>query len=192
MGKYKIYHIPDYVYKDGSVGKIGVSCNLNRRIRSNNKSSFRPFKFWEILEEHDDIIKVSHREIELQKKYTYTVDTILYCDFVNSTNQSKGGYAQSLKDKMKGLNKVTSEQKSKAGVIGGRSRASSITFEELSNAGKGNRNLKDYQVNWLRDQYKRKVDLFGEKITYVRLKNLIPMGYTAIANIITYRTYTEV
>ena len=75
---YYIYHIPEYVYSDGSIGKIGVSYRLTRRMKENLKKSLKEFTKWEVLEEHTDIYKVSDREIELQKEYQYKVDVIPY------------------------------------------------------------------------------------------------------------------
>lgn len=138
MAKYKIYHIPDYVYKNGNVGKVGLTeQELDRRMQANLKKSLKPFTFWELLEEHDDKYTASMRELELQREYDYEVDDIPYHKSVRKEKvQSKGGKAQSLEDKLKGFNKVTSEQKSKAGKIGGKIRAAQMTFEELSYAGK--------------------------------------------------------
>ena len=93
---YTIYHIPEFVYSDGSIGKIGVSYKLNRRIKANLKKSLEGFTNWEVLEEHTDIYKVSDREIELQREYGYKVDTILYWKMLlNVTKEgcSKGGKA---------------------------------------------------------------------------------------------------
>ena len=75
---YTIYHIPDYVYKDGSVGKIGVTHKLKDRLYSNKRSSLQGFTNWEVLEEHTCKYKVSDREIEFQKEYGYKVDCIPY------------------------------------------------------------------------------------------------------------------
>ena len=77
--EYKIYHIPGV--------KIGVSVNPIRRMRRQNNQPY------EILETHTDIIKVSEREIELQKEYGYKIDTIPYYIFVNGKNQVLGGFA---------------------------------------------------------------------------------------------------
>jgi hypothetical protein len=70
MKKYYIYHIPNYIHKDGSTGKIGASTEPPRRV---NRQGYEGF---EILETHTDIFKVSEREIELQKQYGYPVDSV--------------------------------------------------------------------------------------------------------------------
>ena len=72
MKTYYIYHIPDFVHKDGSIGKIGCTMNPNKRPLDQGYSE------WEILEEHSDVYIVSNREIELQKQYDYPVDTVPY------------------------------------------------------------------------------------------------------------------
>ena len=67
-----IYHIPTFVWKDGSIGKIGVSINPKTRVKNQGYSDF------ETLETHTDIFEVSKRELELQKQYGYKVDNSYY------------------------------------------------------------------------------------------------------------------
>ena len=67
---YFIYHIPGI--------KIGCTSDLQTRMREQG------FTEWEILEEHNDIIEVSNREIQLQKDYGYKVDTIPYWQAVKN------------------------------------------------------------------------------------------------------------
>ena len=69
---YSIYHIPTFVHKDGSIGKIGCTKNIKRRLQQQGYQSF------EILETHDCIDSVSVREQELQKEYGYKVDIVPY------------------------------------------------------------------------------------------------------------------
>ena len=91
---YTIYHIPKYVYSDGSIGKIGVSYRLTSRMKENLKKSVEGFTNWEVLEEHKDVYKVSDREIELQKQYGYKVDTTPYwktLEVATYGGSSKGG-----------------------------------------------------------------------------------------------------
>jgi hypothetical protein len=194
MIKYKIYHIPNYVYPCGSVGKVGLTeQEVEQRMKGNHKKSLKPFDFWEILEVHDDKYTASMRELELQREYGYLVDTIPYHKLVNKEKvQSKGGKTQLLEDKMKGLNKATSEDKSKGGKIGGKIRSEQITFQELSYAGKHNRTLEDYEVRWLRQQYERGVDMNDNKITIKRLRQVIPLAYGAMWNLLNYKSYTDI
>ncbi len=66
--KYWIYHHPNYQWKDGKIGKIGVTDNPERRAKQYKVDSLI------ILEEHTNAKEVSKREIELQKEYNYPVD----------------------------------------------------------------------------------------------------------------------
>ena len=70
--KYWIYIIPDYQWKDGSIGKIGVTSNPPRRAKDYKLESLT------ILEEYTNIKEVSKREIELQKQYGFKVDNREY------------------------------------------------------------------------------------------------------------------
>jgi hypothetical protein len=86
--RYYIYHIPTYVHKDGKIGKIGATDDIKGRIAENQRTSQQPFDFWEVLEEHTDIMEVSRREIELQKQYGYKVDK---CPYFKSNEMGKSG-----------------------------------------------------------------------------------------------------
>lgn len=72
---YFIYHIPGI--------KIGCTNKPYRRIESEQKQ----LKY-EILEQHDDIMFASKREIELQKQYGYRVDTIPYYESIRRINKA--------------------------------------------------------------------------------------------------------
>ena len=61
---YYIYHIPGV--------KIGCSTEPNIRVKNQGYTDF------EILEQSDDIYKISEREMLLQKQYGYRVDRISY------------------------------------------------------------------------------------------------------------------
>jgi len=91
---YYIYHIPDFMYKDGSIGKIGCTYNIDARIQDNKYISKNKFNFWEVLEEYDCIYTASIRERELQKQYGYPVDTKPYWKTIKmatTKGRSKGG-----------------------------------------------------------------------------------------------------
>ena len=83
MKTYLIYHIPGI--------KIGCTNDLHKRMRDQG------FTEWEILEEHNDIIEVSNRELQLQKDYGYKVDKVPYWVSVKNrptwadTDQSANG-----------------------------------------------------------------------------------------------------
>ena len=70
---YSIYHIPTFVHKDGSIGKIG--CTVQKPINRVKEQGYQSF---EILETHDCIDSVSVREQELQKEYGYKIDIVPY------------------------------------------------------------------------------------------------------------------
>ncbi len=118
-----IYHIPSV--------KIGVSKNPSRRVKAQGYDSF------EVLETHTNIIKVSHREIELQKQYGYTKDCIPYHIFVNGKNQQAGGKVAGRKNGIMVTSRPEwSEIASMGGKVAGKIRAATMTFEERSSAGK--------------------------------------------------------
>jgi hypothetical protein len=149
---YYIYHIPNYVYADGSIGKIGATSDLEYRIKRNKRDSLEPFDNWEILEEWDCKFKVSEREIELQKQYGYKVDTKPYWKSIEiPTKQGciKGGKTQGKKMVESGMIYKISNNKlrSKAGKIGG--KVSSIwNREQMQELAKKNRKpIYQYDLN---------------------------------------------
>ena len=68
---YYLYHIPGK--------KIGVTCNLNRRVTLTQ--GYGPDEY-EVLDQSDDIDYISEKEIELQKSYGYKVDRKKYNELV--------------------------------------------------------------------------------------------------------------
>jgi hypothetical protein len=70
--KHYIYLIEDYQWKNGSIGKVGVTQNPERRAKEYKLESLT------ILEEHTNAKVASKREIELQKQYGFKVDTREY------------------------------------------------------------------------------------------------------------------
>ena len=68
---YYLYHIPGK--------KIGVTCNLNRRVTITQ--GYNPDEY-EVLDQSDDIDYISEKEIELQKSYGYKVDRKKYNELV--------------------------------------------------------------------------------------------------------------
>ena len=75
---YCIYHIPGR--------KIGVTNNPQERIT--NQQGYEEHEY-EILEMSDDIGYISRKEIELQKKYGYKVDTTPYEDLIFNNHKNK-------------------------------------------------------------------------------------------------------
>ena len=70
---YYLYHIPGK--------KIGVTCNLNKRVTLTQ--GYNPDEY-EVLDQSDDINYISEKEIELQKSYGYKVDRKKYNELIKS------------------------------------------------------------------------------------------------------------
>jgi hypothetical protein len=69
---YTIYYIPDFVWSDGTIGKIGCTKHADKRIKEQGYTNY------EVLEEHLDVYIASDREIALQKQYNLRVDAKPY------------------------------------------------------------------------------------------------------------------
>lgn len=80
---YYIYHIPGV--------KIGCTNNIHRRLKLDQKTTS-----YEILEEYDDIMIASKRELQLQRKYGYTVDCVPY--YISVKNQFKSRHKGNTKE----------------------------------------------------------------------------------------------
>ena len=74
---YYLYHIPGK--------KIGVTCNLNRRVTITQ--GYNPDEY-EVLDQSDDIDYISEKEIELQKSYGYKVDRKKYNELIKSNKMN--------------------------------------------------------------------------------------------------------
>ena len=70
---YYLYHIPGK--------KIGVTCNLNKRVTL--VQGYKEGEY-EVLEQSEDIDYISDREIELQQSYGYKKDRKLYKNLFNN------------------------------------------------------------------------------------------------------------
>ena len=73
---YYLYHIPGK--------KIGVTCNLNRRVTLTQ--GYNPDEY-EVLDQSDDIDYISEKEIELQKSYGYKIDRKKYNELIKSNKK---------------------------------------------------------------------------------------------------------
>jgi len=87
---YTIYEIIDYIWPldgryPGRIGKVGVTDNVDRRAMEYKFNVERLV----ILEVHDDIYKVSDREIELQREKGYPIDKVPYYVMVQKAKLSK-------------------------------------------------------------------------------------------------------
>ena len=172
MGKYKIYHIPNYVYPCGSVGKVGCSKQLDVRIRANKRTSLKPFYFWEVLEEYDCKETAGNCEIELQKQYGYKVDRGKYRGAVGR----RKNYSQSEESKMKISNTLKGRVHSKQERMNN-SKAKSGSGNPMSK-------LNEEKVIWIREQHKRGKDVFGKKITQKRIANVVGVTQPVISSVI--------
>lgn len=164
MGKYKIYHIPKFVYPSGSLGKIGLTVqDVESRMKGNLNMSVKPFDFWEVLEEHDCITKASDREIELQKQYGYKVDTVRYEDFMkNRSTKGTPGHIAS-KEQRKRMSESAKKRK----------------FH-------GNSRLTKEEVLYIREQYKT------GKYSQRKLGDVFGLTQTGISRIIKKQTWPNI
>ena len=89
MKTYHIYHISNYKWKNGRIGKVGCTDDLINRMYSYPKNTV-----YEVLESYTDIFIASDREILLQRSYGYPVDTKPYWKAIQmptKESRSKGG-----------------------------------------------------------------------------------------------------
>ncbi len=75
---YYLYHIPGK--------KIGVTCNLNKRVTLTQ--GYNPDEY-EVLDQSEDINYISEKEIELQKSYGYKIDRKKYNELIKSNTKMK-------------------------------------------------------------------------------------------------------
>ena len=73
---YHLYHIPGK--------KIGVTCDLNNRVTTQQGYSRNEY---EVLESSEDIDYISSLEIERQREYGYRVDMVPYKNLNKKSNQ---------------------------------------------------------------------------------------------------------
>ena len=131
---YYIYHIKGV--------KIGVSEEPLKRVNNQGYSEY------EILETHTDIIKASERELELQKQYGYVVDKNLYYKIYKTAKSGIGGKKAS----GKGGRNNSSENKSRAGKIGGKKNRQ-LSYEDAQQI-REYYSLKQYNQYELAEIYK--------------------------------------
>ena len=75
---YYLYHIPGK--------KIGVTCNLNRRVTLTQ--GYNPDEY-EVLDQSDDIDYISEKEIELQQSYGYKINRKKYNELFKFNKKMK-------------------------------------------------------------------------------------------------------
>lgn len=166
---YYIYEISDFVQPDGSIGKIGLTKQEPAlRVKQQGYSDHN------VIEQHTCIYKASEREIELQKEYGYPVDNVPYWQT---------------------LSVITKEGRIKAGKITGKRNVESGHLARIgAKGGKhpnyGLRKLTYEKAEYIRAQYKRGKDVFGNRITQRRLANVFGVDQRVILEILKNRTYT--
>jgi hypothetical protein len=134
MKTYYIYHIPNFVRNDGSLGKIGCTA-----LSIQERAAQQGYDEVELLEEHTDIELASTREIELQLQYFGKRDNNV--PYSNSYNHRR---KWTIADSSKGANGLTYEQRSKGGTnsSGKIKKGQSIgTFETRSKGGINSTNI---------------------------------------------------
>jgi hypothetical protein len=118
MKTYYVYHIPNFVRNDGSLGKIGcTSMSIEERAAQQGYTEV------ELLETHTDIYIASDREIELQKEYGYPVDNVSYWQSVENRHKWDNNTRHNF----------TKEECSRAGSLGGNKNKET---GHMSNVGK--------------------------------------------------------
>jgi hypothetical protein len=97
---YTVYYIPDFVWLDGTIGKIGCTeQEPKERVQAQGYSNYK------VLEEHIDVYIASDRELALQKQYGLPVDRIPYWRVIKMQtpySRKKGGLVSGNKNKQSG------------------------------------------------------------------------------------------
>jgi hypothetical protein len=171
--KYYIYEIPGV--------KIGCTENVKRRVKK-----VQGYTNYKILETHTDIMEASKREIELQRKYGYKVDTVPYYKtlLIQTTEGCrKGGKKNVESGQIVALGK-------KYGKINGKKAVESGQIVALGKIqGKLNRKLTFEQAEEIRKKF-TKMD-GGKLVRYDTLAAEYNVSRTAIVFIIQHKRYKE-
>ena len=172
---YYIYHIPDFNWKDTTIGKIGCTQNPKKRI-----TKTQGYKKYEILEEYTDIYVASDREIELQKQYGYKVDrrpywqTVSLCSKAGKIGGKIGGKIN--KENKTGLFGMTDTAKHRANVKGGKITAAKFSIPVVVFQYNTNKFIGEFDSQLAAAKY---LDLFSTQIVRVlKGKQTHTGGYT--------------
>jgi hypothetical protein len=172
-----------YIYEIPGV-KIGCTYNLKKRIK---KQGYVDYK---ILEQHTDIMEASKREIELQRKHGYKVDTIPYYKTLlipTTEGCRKAGKLAGKRAVESGqLASVCSKGGKNGGKIQGKKNKESGQIVAL---GKASRKLTFEQAEEIREKF-YKMD-GGKMERYDTLAFQYNVSSSAIQFIIQNKTYTE-
>lgn len=131
--KYYIYHLPNFVYRDGSVGKIGCTHRLIQR-KCTHKG--RGHEGLQVLEVHEDVMIASAREQELQGDYGYKVDRIPYYKSaaIGSTRGKKGGQKNAESGHIRELGRATGHKHVESGHLARVGREANVNKRQPINA----------------------------------------------------------
>jgi len=167
MPKYKIYHIPDFVYSTGEIGKVGCTKQkIEKRIQQNTKLSVSPFYSWEVLEEHDCKQTAGIRERELQIQYGYKQDLNEYASWTDNPNVKKG---QRIGGSRGGKSVMLGDKGQDIRVMGGKMK-------------------REHSPEFIR--YIRELHNNGSTLTEIYKRFNLNSG--AVSNILNYKTYKDI
>ncbi len=174
MTTFYIYHVPQYVWPDGRIGKIG--CTKEPEVR------FKKYKdlFVETLEEHTDGWLAGDREKELQKEYGYRVDDLHYMVTANMVNaRTQASYDNADKSYFK-----TEEWRKRKSEV---AKSQDLTLFNLAGRknGKAHRNITFEQAQEIRSKWKFRV------YTSKMLAKEYGITNSAVKAILQNRTYNE-
>jgi hypothetical protein len=183
MRKYKIYHIPDFVYPSGHIGKFGMTKqNVKSRIKQLERKYNQVIGFWEVFEEYDDKYTASVRERQLQVQYGYFQDTNKYHEMDYSSAGSKGGgwskgkSNPKVSDALKGMKRSEESRRKQGETL----KASGSTRGENSYVAV----LDESKVKWIRAQYKRGKDVLGKPISQSRIGRALGRPQSTISAVL--------
>ena len=174
--QYYIYEIPGV--------KIGCTNNVKRRVQQQKCTQYK------VLETHTDVMEASKREIELQKQYGYSVDTIPYYQtLLNQTTEgcSKAGKKAVESGQIAALGKIQGKKNVESGHTASLGKKYGKIYGKIN--GKANRKLTFNQAEEIREKF-YKMD-GGKLVRYDTLASEYNVSPSAIRFIIKNRTYTE-
>ena len=208
MLKYTIYHGQ---YPSGE-WKIGATYKYPKRCKQQKLTNYY------ILEEHDCRVTAGIRELELQKQYGYKQDTKTYDETLKQTSDKIKGrtLSDNHKDKISSsltgyvksdehrknlskslMGKVATEQtriKMSKSFTG--RKLNNETKKRMSEAKKGSNGptaiLNEDIVLYIRAQYKRYKDTFGDRISAKRIGKVFGVSESTIISLLSRRTWKHI
>lgn len=197
MKLHYIYYSPDFIQHDGTVGKIGCTRWLKKRLKEQNITNY------EILETHTDEYIAAKREKELQiekncvEKFV-KIDYSQTVKWSSSSPVNKKGYKKSA-DHIKNISKahkgktISEETKEKLRTWSlGRKRPECSLPGELN----PNTNLTNNDVIWIRKHCiiskNRHLILPKGKYKSKEISEMFNIGIAQVRNIMRYKTWKHV